>query len=72
MKCSECKWWGRSLVDASFTQPNKNRAICDDPDSPSCYRFYVPSGGRVGWDVPVEFWTYEDFYCKDFKPKEKS
>ena len=69
MKCSECKWWGRNLVGANHTQPNKKAAICDDPDSPSNY--YTISYSGPPSHRAINLWTYEDFSCKSFKLKEK-
>ncbi len=73
--CSECQWWGKHLVGANFSPNNKKRALCEDPDSDSNYKFYVHqsrvkgSFPKGGWDYIVDFWTYEDFSCKNFKLK---
>lgn len=68
-KCQDCKWWGRHLVGANGSKVNKKRAICDDPDQPSFYEFYVHGEDKKGWDTTVDFWTYEDFSCVSFKKK---
>lgn len=69
--CKDCKWWGNHLVGENNTKANKQRALCDNPDSPGCYEFYVRNMGKDGWKMIVDFWTYEDFGCKYFKEKEK-
>jgi hypothetical protein len=66
MNCKNCKWWGRHVV--GNTPSNKLRAICVDPNQPSSYEFQVHQK-KDGWNYVINFWTYEDFGCINFKEK---